>query len=106
MWRMIYFVKKATDAIWDSNRCCLGAFSFFVKKSVECSFLGAFSFRVRTQGVGGRCLDLPERLKIPDRLRNTGTTTVIEKRKYHLVVVMVGEGVKRVSRVFVFCFYK
>ena len=84
--RMLF--GAATDAIWD--------ILIFCEKNIGCFVC------VCGRGVGdsrsmpvrmGWCLDLPERLKIPERLRNTGTTTEIRRRKNQLVVVMMGEGV-------------
>ena len=69
-----------------SNGCCLGqqqmlfgAFSFFVKRAPDAFFFFFFFSFVGGGGVAwghshsvsvrrGRCLDLPERLKIPERL--------------------------------------
>ena len=74
MWHMIYFEKKqrmlfgaATAAIWGHSH-------LFVKRASGASFGGqSHSVLVRR----GRCLDLPEKLKVPERLLNTGTTTVL-----------------------------
>ena len=72
-----------------SNGCCLGqqqmlfgAFSFFMKRAPDAFFFFFFFFFFCGGGGGGggvghshsvpvrrgRCLDLPERLKIPERL--------------------------------------